>query len=270
MNVNRFVVIIGIALLMVIAACGDETAVEPTPASSEVVTITETPTSTPAPIPTSTPTPEVTPAPEMAPSPTSAPGVYDSKSALYDVFPGFTARGSDTRRALDDIQRNNDASMIPALIEIVRFMPPGDTRSKVAETLQFLTGQTFGPNNWDEWMYWMGENLDEIEPPDGYADWKASLYSEIDELFAYFLRPARDFSRIHLAEVVWGGVRPDGIPDLRNPTFFEPGEADYLQPGDRVFGLEINGDARAYPLRIVNAHEMVNDIVGGEPVSLMW
>ena len=43
-----------------------------------------------------------------------------------------------------------------------------------------------------------------------------------------------------------------------------------MNPDDRVFGLEINGDVRAYPLRVVNAHEMVNDSVGGEPISLMW
>ena len=39
---------------------------------------------------------------------------------------------------------------------------------------------------------------------------------------------------------------------------------------DRVFGVTINGESRAYPLRIVNAHEMVNDTVGGEPISLLW
>ena len=46
--------------------------------------------------------------------------------------------------------------------------------------------------------------------------------------------------------------------------------ATYLNPDDRVFGVEINGDARAYPLRIANWHEMVNDIVGGVPVSLAY
>ena len=41
-------------------------------------------------------------------------------------------------------------------------------------------------------------------------------------------------------------------------------------PGDGVLGVNINGETKAYPLRIVNAHEMVNDTVGGEPISLMW
>ena len=92
----------------------------------------------------------------------------------------------------------------------------------------------------------------------------------LDPRFALFLRPAREFSRIDLTEVVWGGVLSDGIPDLRNPNFLSPQEGDYLNESDRVFGVTINGDGQAYPLRIVNAHEMVNDTLGGEPISLMW
>src|SRR5689334_7394137 len=47
-------------------------------------------------------------------------------------------------------------------------------------------------------------------------------------------------------------------------------EASYLNDDDPVFGVDINGDARAYPLRIANWHEMVNDVVGGVPVSLAY
>ena len=92
----------------------------------------------------------------------------------------------------------------------------------------------------------------------------------LDPRFVLFLRPAREFSRIDLTEVVWGGVLSDGIPDLRNLNFLSPQEGDYLNESDRVFDVTINGDGQAYPLRIVNAHEMVNDTLGGEPISLMW
>ncbi len=37
-----------------------------------------------------------------------------------------------------------------------------------------------------------------------------------------------------------------------------------------MFGVELNGDARAYPLRILHWHEMMNDVVGGVPVSLAY
>ena len=244
----------------------------PTPVSGLTPKPAPTPTtqtiSTPSPQPTLVP--DATPVPTPMSEPTPTPLGYDSNAAMYDIFPGFTTSMPRTLETLEDISENDDTSMVPVLVEIMRFMPSQSSRDSVAETLRALTGQPFGGNDWDKWMDWMGANLDSIEPPEGYPDWKASLYSIIDERFAHFLRLARDFSRIRLEEVAWGGVRPDGIPDLRGPTFVEAAEADYMNPDDRVFGLEINGDVRAYPLRVINAHEMVNDTVGGEPISLMW
>ncbi|MEM9443358.1 MAG: DUF3179 domain-containing protein, partial [Pseudomonadota bacterium] len=73
-----------------------------------------------------------------------------------------------------------------------------------------------------------------------------------------------------LEEIVWGGVVKDGIPALTNPRHITPEEADYITQDELVFGVEINGDARAYPLRILDWHEMFNDVVGGQPVSLAY
>src|SRR5262249_22543445 len=61
-----------------------------------------------------------------------------------------------------------------------------------------------------------------------------------------------------------------GIPALDQPKMIPAADAGYLNADDPVFGVEINGDARAYPLRIANWHEMVNDVVGGVPVSLAY
>jgi hypothetical protein len=71
-------------------------------------------------------------------------------------------------------------------------------------------------------------------------------------------------------EIVWGGVRVDGIPALDNPTMVDPSEADYLIPAERVFGVSINGDTRAYPARFLDWHEIFNDVIGGEPVTLAY
>ena len=73
-----------------------------------------------------------------------------------------------------------------------------------------------------------------------------------------------------MTELVWGGVAPDGIPDIQDPIPLAPEEADYILSDDRVFGVSINGEHRAYPLRIVNAHEMANDTLGGEPIALAY
>ena len=136
--------------------------------------------------------------------------------------------------------------------------------------LRDVTGQRDLSNDWGAWMEWLGRNLDSYQPPSQYAEWKSDMMETLDPRFGEFLRPAAEFSRIDLTEVVWGGVLPDGIPDLRDPRMLNAAEADYLNDDDRVFGVTINGDSRAYPLRIVNAHGMVNDTVGGEPISLMW
>ena len=55
-----------------------------------------------------------------------------------------------------------------------------------------------------------------------------------------------------------------------NPTHTGAAEAGYLNDDDLIFGVEINGDARAYPLRILDWHEMFNDVVGGVPVALAY
>ena len=71
-------------------------------------------------------------------------------------------------------------------------------------------------------------------------------------------------------EIVWGGVRVEGIPALDNPRIVDPAQADYLIPDERVFGVSINGDTRAYPARFLDWHEMFNDVIGGQPVSLAY
>jgi len=65
-------------------------------------------------------------------------------------------------------------------------------------------------------------------------------------------------------------VVKDGIPALTNPKLLTRDEATYMLADDLVFGVNINGDARAYPLRILDWHEMFNDIIGGVPVSLAY
>ena len=63
----------------------------------------------------------------------------------------------------------------------------------------------------------------------------------------------------------------DGIPSIDNPRFVGPGEADQqMQSFERVLGVSINGDHRAYPLNMLSRHEIVNDIVEGVPVAVTW
>ncbi|TLF51765.1 DUF3179 domain-containing protein [Halomonas urmiana] len=68
-----------------------------------------------------------------------------------------------------------------------------------------------------------------------------------------------------------GGPGKDGIPSIDRPRFHSASEADaLLEEGERVIGLYLDGEARAYPQRILVWHEIVNDTVGGRPVSITY
>jgi len=84
--------------------------------------------------------------------------------------------------------------------------------------------------------------------------------------------PKTDFSKtaVDFAEILSGGPPKDGIPSIDDPKFADAADVDDLSPTEPVVGLAINGDARAYPLRILTWHEIVNDEVGGIPVIVTY
>jgi len=84
--------------------------------------------------------------------------------------------------------------------------------------------------------------------------------------------PKTDFSKHSVAfdEIISGGPPKDGIPSIDAPRFVPVAEMRALSATEPVIGLEIDGDARAYPLRILTWHEIVNDAVGGVPVAVTY
>ena len=85
--------------------------------------------------------------------------------------------------------------------------------------------------------------------------------------------PETDFSQhaVPFDEIQSGGVPKDGIPSIDDPHFVPVAErTDWLSDREPVIGLSIDGDARAYPLRILTWHEIVNDTVGGTPVAVTY
>lgn len=71
-------------------------------------------------------------------------------------------------------------------------------------------------------------------------------------------------------QIVDGGPGKDGIPALLSPQFLQASEAGFLAPDDRVLGLARDGIAKAYPIKILNWHEVVNDTIGGRPVVVTY
>ena len=182
-----------------------------------------------------------------------------SAKALDLVSPARETR----KAAISFFANRGKPDAIPALILADRFAT--DDRD-LQGTLESLSGAK--AQSWFDWMVWQ-EAHPEVAPFTGFDEFQAKLYRAIDSNFGLFMKPGAAH-QIRLEEIAWGGVIKDGIPALTDPRLLDAANAHYLAADDLVFGLEINGDARAYPLRIMDWHEMFNDVVGGVPVSLAY
>lgn len=75
---------------------------------------------------------------------------------------------------------------------------------------------------------------------------------------------------VPLEKIVSGGPPKDGIPSIDNPRFVSAEKASFMQDGDIVLGLRHNGITKAYPLKILVWHEIVNDNIAGLPVAVTY
>ena len=172
------------------------------------------------------------------------------------------------QRAIREVARARDARFIAPLVDQMRFVGSRDELLLIVETLKLLAGPAAPAADWADMVVWLGSRP-ELKAPPGYVGWKGELHSAIDPRFAEFLREGVS-TVVRIEEVQWGGVPVDGIPALVNPRLSPARAATWLGDRDAVFGVSINGDHRAYPLRILDWHEMANDVVGGKPVALAY
>jgi hypothetical protein len=79
-----------------------------------------------------------------------------------------------------------------------------------------------------------------------------------------------DNSIVPRQEILSGGPPKDGIPAILQPKLIQPARAGFLENSDAVIGIKIGQDARAYPIKILNWHEVVNDTVNGIPIVVTF
>lgn len=175
----------------------------------------------------------------------------------------FTTDSELVGKSLKVIETQWQPSFVPMALETIRLTRNPVVAHRLVRTLGDKTGQSFGfdIHKWQEWLW----NQPEQRHPK-YALFKSALYGLIDPRFSNYFDDTQP-AQIRLDEVVWGGVHQDGIPPLRGPNMLQASQADYLADGHVVFGISVNGDARAYPKRILAWHEMFVDEVGGVPVA---
>ena len=169
----------------------------------------------------------------------------------------------DIVEAIDLIESNWEPSYLPMVLDVMRLIRNPAISATLLRLIETRTGgeHGFDLGAWQRAMW----NAPEVRHP-RYAAFKGALHGFLDPRFqAYF--DAVGEPLIRLDEIVWGGVRQDGIPPLRNPAMLAADDIGYLDDDHIVFGISVNGDARAYPKRILAWHEMFVDTVGGVPVA---
>lgn len=79
-----------------------------------------------------------------------------------------------------------------------------------------------------------------------------------------------DGLKVDPEQILSGGPPKDGIPALTNPTTTPVVRAGFLRPDDRVVGVSVGGHSRAYPIRVLNWHEVINDKLGDVPIAVVY
>ena len=82
--------------------------------------------------------------------------------------------------------------------------------------------------------------------------------------------PALPEPAVEVDRILSGGPPPDGIPPIDQPHFEPASQVTWLDDREPVLALDLEGQSRAYPVQILTWHEIVNDTVGGSPVSVTY
>lgn len=202
------------------------------------------------------------------------------KRAVKTVFVD-SLRQSDWRRdqqlALTEIAESGDARLAWIIADMMRFTWRQEFDTALADTAStLLQFEIQTPNRWgeitDQLIAW------DIPAPPGYLKTKRAIFTHFvpgwDRIFVK--------GDVDWRFVSWGGVNIDDraydttdetcncIPAADNPEVSTAAEAKWLKDSDVVFGIEINGEARAYPRQIMEVREMVNDTLGGRDLGIPY
>lgn len=185
--------------------------------------------------------------------------------------------GRDQELAMKTIGEAGDPRAVWLLSDMMRFASQSTLIVPLVEATTELLGITFEDGN-----YW-GKTTNylmawDIPAPPDYLEGKRRVFTTLvpgwDKIFVE--------GDIDWRHVSWGGVLIDDraydttvepcncIPAADNPETSDVAGADWLDDDDIVFGVAVNGEYRAYPRRIMEVREMVNDTLGGRHIGMPY
>ena len=185
--------------------------------------------------------------------------------------------GTDQTLALTEIAAAKDPRLVWIISDLMRFATGQRLNTELANAASDLLGKDLqDQNHWgvvtDHLIAW-----DIPQPPDYLKAKRAIFTSLVPGWEKIFVEGDIDWRLVS-----WGGVLIDNraydttdelcncIPAADNPEVSSAEDATWLKDDDIVFGIEVNGEYRAYPRRIMEVREMVNDTLGGRHLGIPY
>jgi len=202
------------------------------------------------------------------------------QSAVKVAFADSMAQsvwGREQARALNEIVQSKDPRIVWIISDMMRFVSEPRLRTALANAAFKLLGLKWQKDNhWgvvtNHLIAW------DIPAPPDYLQAKRTIFtSAISGWDKIFVEGTIDWRHVS-----WGGVLIDDrkynetdkvcncIPGADNPEVSSAQDATWLEDEDIIFGIEVNGAYRAYPRRIMEVREMVNDTLGGRHLAIPY
>lgn len=175
----------------------------------------------------------------------------------------------DRLAAIERAGASADARFLPPLIDLLAFAETAEEWYAILDALGALLSEDMRAVD-RPWRTLRLRLSERVSGPPDYLAFKRELLARVVDPRYRDLLADRAVSRLTLERTDWGGVPVDGIPALLDPPVIDADAADWLEPTEPVFGLHLDGEARAYPLRILDWHEMVNDRLGDTAFALSY
>ncbi|MGI9584487.1 MAG: DUF3179 domain-containing (seleno)protein [Acidimicrobiia bacterium] len=207
----------------------------------------------------------------------------DVVASLEDLWESFGS--SVDSRAILDLGQSGDVRVAWLLSDVLRFVTAASTGQHLITAFTELTGVDINEDPTALRSPWqsMTNHLITWDLPThpGYVGYKARLFTLIEPAWQPFFDD--DEANIDWRITSWGGVliddRPLGdplpcprgcIPALDDPAVTSAAEGSWYPDDQVVFGVEVNGETRAYPKNQMEVHEMANDSIGGRRLGIPY
>jgi len=185
--------------------------------------------------------------------------------------------GTEQTNAINTLGNSKDPRVAWLISDLMRIAGSNQMLALLGQSITDLLGIEF--EHGDHWGRTTNHLIAwDIPAPPDYLKYKRNIYLIIEpEWESIFAEGDIDWRHVS-----WGGVRIDNreydktdatcncIPAADNPTVLSASEATWLKDDDIVFGVEVNGEYRAYPRRIMEVREMVNDTLGGRDLGIPY